>query len=276
MGQHIKPSSPATFGRTPPQRTRARGAPHTKKDDGRPGPTRAWCDEVFGKPEAIDVAKQGTTTTRHPVMMERAKRIIYAWGGYERTALLLLEHLWRMKHVTRWKSQPFNLADLGGPRAVPDILVELPDRGMHVIQVRAKRFLTEEVQHKYAIEREFLEARGFHYHVWTNHDVLSSRTSHTVAELDRGRMFRAPQQTIEDIGQASRSATQLGDLVDQFGWDDTLSAAALLAFHLDITEPLHDQSPILRNPSPFHYRHLFESRDAAQAWWEALDDAVPI
>lgn len=255
------------------QSTSAAAAPG--RVPGSTGPTSAWREQVFGSREAIDVAKQGTTTTRYPVLMERSKRIIYAWGGHERTALLLLEHLWRLGHVARWKSQPFNLADIGGPRAVPDILVELPDESLHVIQVRAKRFLTEEVQHKYAIEREFLEARGFRYHVWTNHDVLSSKTSHTVAELDRGRMFRAPLQTIEAIGQAAISAVQLGDLINQFGWDDTLSAAALLAFHIEITEPLHEQTPILRNPSHFHYRHLFESRDAAEAWWEALDDTVP-
>lgn len=239
------------------------------------GPSKAWREEVFHTSERIDVDKLGTTSTRHPVFMEREKRIVYA-SGHERTALLLFEHLWRERLVSRWKSQPFDLDELGGPAAVPDALVELDDGELHVIQVRAKRFLTPEVQNKYDLEREFLEPRGYHYHVWTNHDVLSSNTSHTVAQLDRGRMFRAPAHTIEAIRQAALNATQLGVLLDRFGWDDALSAAALLAFYIDITEPVHENSAILRNHSPARYRHLFKSRDAAHAWWNALDDASQV
>jgi hypothetical protein len=238
-------------------------------------PSKAWREEVFRSAERIDVDKRGTTSTRHPVFMEREKRIVYA-SGHERTALLLFEHLWRERLVARWKSQPFDLQELDGPAAVPDVLVELDDGELHVIQVRSKQFLTSEVQHKYDLEREFLEPRGYHYHVWTNHDVLSSKTSHTVAQLDHGRMFRAPADTIEAIRQAALNATQLGALLDQFGWDDALSAAALLAFHIDITEPIHENSPILRNHSPARYRHLFKGRDAAQAWWNALDDALQV
>jgi len=234
------------------------------------GPTAAWRQDVFRRPECIDVEKCGTTTTRYPVFMERKKRLVIAWGGHMRVAMLLLEHLWREQLVTRWKSLPFDIAELGGPKGVPDLLVELDSGELHVIQVRAKRFLTEEAQQKYQREREFLEPLGFRFHVWTNKDVLSSRTSHTVAELDRGRMFPAPAVTLEAIRQAALSAKCLGELFDQFGWDDVLSAAALLSFHFDITEPIHENTPILRLHSASHYRHLFETRDAAQAWWDAL------
>jgi hypothetical protein len=237
------------------------------------GISAARREEIFTSPERIDVAKRGTTSTRYPVFVERQMRIVHAWGGYERVALQMLEHLWRVKLVTRWKSQPFDLAELGGPRAVPDVLVELACGSLHVIQVRAKRFLTREIEHRYEIEREFLEPLGFRYHVWTNHDVLSSKTSHTVAELDRGRMFPAPLTKIEEIRKASLSATLVGELLDQFGWDDVLSAAACLAFQIDITEPIHEDTPILRNHSPARYRHLFEPRNAAHEWWSALDTA---
>ncbi len=196
----------------------------------KPGPSKARRQEIFDSPERIDVAKRGTTSTRFPVVMEREKRIVYAWGGYERAALLLVEHLWREKLVSRWKSQPFNLAEFDGPNAVPDLLVELASGELHVIQVRAKRFLTPEVQHKYDVEREFLEPLGFRCHVWTNHDVLAPKTSHTVAELDRGRMFPAPATTIREIAQAAKSAPVLGDLLKKYPWDDVISAASHLAF----------------------------------------------
>jgi hypothetical protein len=206
--------------------------------------------------------------------MERSNQIVHANGGYERVALHLLEHLWREKLVTRWKSQPFNLQELGGPNAVPDVLVEIGDGQLHVIQVRAWRFLTEEVKEKYERERQYLLPLGFHYHVWTNRDVVGSKTSHTVAELDRGRMYPAPAQTIQAIREAAKTATRLGELDARFGWDDTLSAAALLAFHFDITEPLHENTQILRDHSPERYLHLFAARNAAEEWWQALDTSV--
>lgn len=239
----------------------------------RRAPTAAWREEVFSSPERVDVAKRGTQTTRHPVFMERSNRIVVAWGGHERVALHLLEHLWREKLVTRWKSQPFDLTELGGPEGLPDVLAELANGDLHVIQVKAARFLTPEVEQKYAVEREFLEPLGFGYHVWTNRDVLSSKTSHTVAELDRGRMFPASAETIEAIRDAARSATRLGELEDQFGWDDVLSAAAHLAFHIDITEFVNEHSTILRNHSAERYLHLFKARNASEEWWQALDSA---
>lgn len=235
------------------------------------GPTAAWREDVFSKPECFDVESCGTTTTRYPVFMERKKRLVYAWGGYERVAMLLLEHLWREQLVARWKSQPFDIAHLGGRKGIPDFLVELDCGELHVIQVRAKRFLTEEVQQKYRLECEFLEPLGFRYNVWTNKDVLSSKTSHTVAELDRGRMFPAPAATLEAIRQAALSATRLGELFDRFGWDDVMSAAAHLCFHIDITEPIHEHTAISRPHSAARYRRLFEAGDVAQAWWEALN-----
>jgi hypothetical protein len=234
-------------------------------------PSKAWREEIFSSSPRIDVDKRGTQTTRHPVFMERTNRMIYAWGGYERIALHLLEHLWREKLVRRWKSQPFNFAELGGFDAVPDILVELFNGDLHVIEVRAWRFLTDDMKAKYGRGRDFLQPLGFKHHVWTNHDVLSSKTSHTVAELDRGRMFPAPAETIEAIREAAKAATRLAELDEQFGWDDTLSAAAQLAFHFDITEPLYENTQILRNHSPERYLHLFAARNAAEEWWQALD-----
>lgn len=233
-------------------------------------PSEAVLNDIFGSGERIDVAKRGTQTTRRPIHVAGSARVVYACGGHEATCLNLLEHLRLLGVVKRWKAQPFNLLELGGPDAVPDVLVQLSWGDAGVIQVKAKRFLTLEVQEKYTREREFLQPLGFGFHIWTNHDVLSSDTSHTVAELARGRLYPAARERIEEIRAAAQHAEQLGTLLDQFGWDDTLSAAAHLAFHFDITQPIHEQTKLLRGHSPTRYVHLFTGRPAASSWWESL------
>lgn len=239
----------------------------------KPRPSEAFLNDIFATGERIDVGKRGTQTTRRPIHVAGSSRVVYACGGHEATCLNLLEYLRLLGVVKRWKSQPFNLLELGGPDAVPDVLAQLPSGAAEVIQVRAWRFLTPEVQEKYAREREFLQPLGFGFHIWTNHDVLSSDTSHTVAELARGRLYPAARERIEEIRAAAEHAEHLGTLLDQFGWDDALSAAAHLAFHFDITQPIHEHTQLLRGHSATRYVHLFAGRHAPSGWWESLAPA---
>jgi hypothetical protein len=238
---------------------------------GSAGPTEAWRRDIFNSPERIDVEKHGKSTTRYPVSVAWSGRIVHA-SGHERIALLLLEHLWAEGLVKRWKSQPLNLQEIGGPCAVPDILVELRSRELHVIEVKAQRFLTTEVQAGFDLQRAFLQGKGFGFHVWTNANVLSSETSHTVSELERGRNYPAEREVVDEIKTAASGCAKLGELTERFGWDDTLSAAAQLAFHFDITKPIHEETHLLRNHSAAYYDHLFARRDAPRSWWDSLPD----
>jgi len=233
-------------------------------------PSEAWRNEVFSSPERINVLKNGKSTTRHPVAVGWSGQITYANGGHERIAQLILEQLWAEGLVRRWKAQPFNLKEIGGPDAVPDLLAELESRALHVIQVKAKRFLTEEVTARFDLQRAFLEPKGFTFHIWTNADILSSQTSHTVNELERGRRYPASPEMIATIKAAAEKACTVGDLLAQFGWDDVLSAAAQLAFHFNITQPIHESTPLLRHHSSSHYAHLFTRGSATANWWETL------
>jgi hypothetical protein len=232
--------------------------------------SRAWRDQVFESSERIDVEKTAKSTTRHPVSVSWRSGYTYANGGHERTAALILDQLWYEGYVRRWKAQPVNFQEFGGPDAVPDFLAELSDDSLHFIQVKAKRFLSEEVEAAFALQRSFLESAGFGLHVWTNQDVLSSATSHTVNELERGRRYPAGQDVVEQIRLSAANCSTVGELLRDYGWDDTLSAAAQLAFHIDFTSPIHEHTPILRDRPPSHYGRLFARRNASREWWDTL------
>ena len=233
-------------------------------------PSEAWRQEVFNSKPRRDIQKQGKSTTRNPVIVEWAGKVEYVNGGHERIAALLLEQLWIDGYVRRWKPQPFDLHELGGPNVVPDFLAELDDRTLHVIEVKAKRFVNAEVEARFEISEKFLEPLGIFFHLWTNADKLGSATSHTVAELERGRRFAASPEVIAEIGEKAAACQLIGQLLNSYSWDDVLSAAAYRAFHIDITKPIHENTPLLRNHSGTYYSYLFARRNAPASWWDTL------
>jgi hypothetical protein len=213
-------------------------------------PSRAWRDSIFTD-----------------------RGVQFGEGGHEATGLMLLRHLQLFGVVKRFKSQPFSLDELKGPKdRIPDILVELGSGSpaLHVVQVKSKRFISEEVQQRFDVERAFLENKGFGYHIWTDRDRLSRHTSHTVRMLDRGFRHRVSSEVADRIHSAAQDAKTLEPLLLEFGWDDTISAAALGAFHINSLEKIHENSPIYLHFPSHLYADLFTRRNDVADWWEGL------
>ncbi|NCT98310.1 MAG: hypothetical protein GXD23_13150 [Comamonadaceae bacterium] len=237
-------------------------------------PSPGWRNEIFDSPPRIDVEKVGKATTGSEVPMGwRLGELAYANGGYERTAMLLLESLWAIDVVKRWKSQPLDLTEIGGPRTVPDLLIELRSGSLHVVECKAKRFLTEEVKAAFELDEEFLKERGIAHHVWTNRDVLTADLSYLVSELLRGRISPAPKALQLEIAQAAATAECIGELAERFGWDDTISTAAHGHFHFNLLESLDEQTRISLHPAKDYESRLFARRHADASWWGKLRPA---
>ena len=233
-------------------------------------PSEAWRQEIFSSPPRIDIQKNGKSTTRHPVSVGWTGQDTYVSGGHERVAALLMEALWAVGYVRRWKPQPLNLMEIDGPDITPDFLCELHDRTLHVIEVKAKRFVSPEIDEKFMLEKALLNPKAINFLLWTNADALSSATSHTVSELERCRRYSSPPEIVNEIRLKAGSLQTLGQLLEQYSWDDVLSAAAQQAFHFDFTKQIHEKTPLLRNYSHSRYDYLFARRDAAASWWDSL------
>lgn len=233
-------------------------------------PSSAWVDEVFKSPPRRNVWAESKSTTRVPV--KYPSTTMYGEGGNEATALYLLQHLQRNGLALRVKAQPFFLHELGGPqKRVPDILVELDfDPPLHIIQCKSTRFITAEVQQKFDEEKEFLEQRGFKFHCWTDRDKLSPLTSQSVRLLDRGLLLPITHARLSEIERAAAQATLLGELIEMFGWDDCLAAASNAVFYINVTEKIHEQTPLLPNFPRQKYELLFEHRPVPGGFWNSL------
>lgn len=233
--------------------------------------SRAWIESVFNSPPRRDIDKESKSTTRFPVFIGDGIPEMYGEGRNEFVALLSIRHLQSLGIVHRFKAQPFALEEIGGPkRRVPDILVELHDLSLHVVQVKAKRFLTPEVEAAFREEKQILEPLGFSYHVWTDRDKTGRPISQSAQLLDRGFRHPAPLETFEAIRQRAIKASRLGDLLLEFGWDNSMAAAAHQAFHIDLTENIHEDSPISVH-RPTHYEsYFFGRRNIPHGWWDSL------
>ena len=197
---------------------------------------------------------------------------MWAEGGNEATALLLLKHLHQHGLVRRFKAQAFYLDEVGGPRGrVPDVLAEINSRPpLHVIQCKAKRFVSPEVQEKYDEEQAFLEPRGFKFHSWTDRDKLSNPTSQSVRLLDRGFQNPLTHERLAAIERSAAEASVLGELIVLYGWDDAIAAAAQGVFFLDLTEKIHEQAPVLKCFPREKYELLFANRSVPGGFWDSL------
>ena len=233
-------------------------------------PTRAWLSEIFNSPPRRDIEHDSKSTTREPVNFPDT--VMYGEGGHEGTALHLCNHFLRNGLALRVKSQALSLDEIGGPKGrVPDILVELDiDPPLHIIQCKSKRFITPEVQQKFDEEKAFLEPRGFKFHCWTDRDKLSRPTSQSIRFLARGLLLPITHSRLSEIESAASRASQLGELTDQFGWDEAIAAAANGAFYFNITEKIHEQTPLLSRFPRQNYELFFKQRSVRHGFWNAL------
>jgi hypothetical protein len=202
---------------------------------------------------------------------------MYGEGANEHTALLMLEYFWRLGIVRRFKPQPFVLSEVGGPeKRVPDLLVEMAgtEHSLYVIQVKAKRFVSVEVQEKFDQERTLLEPLGFIYLLWTDRDALASPTSHTVRQIDAGYRFKPSTSVMDAIAYKEKTGIRvLSELLDEFGWDDVISAIAQLKIFVNVTKEVNEKTNLLPSFPDHEYRSLFARGNAYAGWFESLRSA---
>lgn len=232
-------------------------------------PSDSWRESIFESPPRLEASR---STTRMPVPISWSRTTLMVSGAHERATCLLVDHLWAIGLISRWKPQPLCLSEIGGPACIPDVLIELrkPPRMLHFIQTKAKRFVTREVQEEFDRQRAFCVSKEFGLHVWTNHDVLNPKMTHTLNHLERGSRNYPEPDVIDAIREKAATVSKLGELLHEFGWDDVLAAASQGAFFFDVTQRLTEATSISRTATPEAYEHLFLGQGSATTWWDSI------
>lgn len=233
----------------------------------------AWFDELFARPAARNVFESKATTIV-PLKSEWCNTIQYCEGEHEHHAGLLLEFLWRYGLIRRYKFQPVDLRDLGGAEGYPDILLETRTKYRYLVAVKAHRYVSAEVQAQFDAQQEVAAASGMGFLCWTDKNVLRRTLSGNVLSLDKGYRFPCGFHLRREIELAAKAEKTLGSLLEAFGWDDTLSAAAWSAFYVDITKDINHETPLIAH-SWEKYSNLFVDWNADRSWWGSLRPYTP-
>jgi hypothetical protein len=238
-------------------------------------PTPGWVNEVFSSPPRRDVDGRSRPTQRFvvPTFLADAPNV-FAEGGNELTAVLMLLHLQRCGFVRRFKVQPFELSEIGGPkRAVPDLFVELASGQVHVVEVKSARYLTRAVEQTLEERREALESAGLDLVLWTDQTALHRPTWHSTRHLARGLALPASDDVEIEIRRLlANGPLNFGELERSLrcGWDRLTAAAARCQFHLSLLETIDEHALVTREFSKQQYANLFAQGDAVSDWWTSL------
>lgn len=235
-------------------------------------PSMAWRREVFESEPVRDVKRITKSTSVVPTNVKSLKRIAYGEGGIEGSALKLIEFLHINGYVSRVKEQAFYMHEIGGPKDhVPDVLVELAaDKSLHIIQCKAKRFMTPEVMGNFQVEKDFVLAKGFKFHIWDDRTILTNDMSNSVRVFERGLGLPISNELLEQIETFSKGAPTFESLLKKYGMDNCQAALARGAFFLNLMKKIDEKSTVTNHFSSSYYQHLFEDRTVPTRWWDTL------
>jgi len=204
---------------------------------------------------------------------------IWAEGGNELTAVLLLMHLQSLGVVRRFKFQPFNFYDLDEAlEGVPDILVEMSNGRFYVVEVKARRYITAEVNEKLNQIDESLKSLGIDYLLWTDKDKygrtnkLNQNVWRNVRTIHRGWLIGISRELVQCIFEKVKSEPiTFSDLFGEFGWDLCIAAWARGAFHLKIQKEFDEKKILSPRYSSLDTAFFFSKNAIVGSWWGSLE-----
>lgn len=242
-----------------------------------------WRELVFRSVPAREVMGRSRPTMRFRVVSDVDGLTRIAEGGNEYTAWLLLTHLTRLGLVTRFKFQPFNLADYGGTKGFPDLLVELQDGELVVVEVKSSKYVTAEFLETYREHEVLLERMGLPSVLWADakahsaQPVLSRSTRNNLSELDRCKGVHLDHPLLDQMRRSTAAGPiSLAALLDESEahWDQAMSALAANHLSTNIEEPIHETSNIYAPASSHSYKHYFSQRTDSESWWRHLQNCI--
>lgn len=210
--------------------------------------------------------------------VEHGNVLTHQEGGNEHTAWLLLSHLVRVGLVRRFKFQPFNLADYGGSKGFPDLLVELASAALVVVEVKSAKYVTAEFLADLEERDALLQSMGLACLLWSDRNVAHARTAlrihirNNLLDIDRCKDIAIERRFVESLRTATTRPITLASLLDVTGaeWDQLMSAIAANHISINLEEKLHEASIVYPPATPRTYEHFFSQGPGSQGWWRSL------
>ena len=239
-----------------------------------------WLNHVFDTPPVRGVYGRSRPTQRHGPTINGIQ--LWAEGGYELVMAYILEYFQRIGVLRRFKLQPFqwpseddqSAAARRGPLPVPDALGQFADDGSGlVLQVKAHRYLTPDVQATFDRQRDQAIAAGLRFALWTNKRPLSSQMMQLFYQIRRGKNcvhIEDERRRMVEFIRTRREST-CAAIVRQ-GFDPALIPAAV--YRGEVFVPLKEKlnASTIVSPSPVvnGREFLLGAGFDSKSWWNGL------
>ena len=205
--------------------------------------------------------------------------LIHQEGGNEHTAWLLLSHLVRVGLVRRFKFQPFNLADFGGKKGFPDLLVELASSELVVVEVKSSKYVTADYLTSFKERDALITAMGMSCRLWSDRKAVNATTAlsihirNNLLDINRCKDIPLEPELLESLRRITMTnPITLAALFDATGahWEQLMSAIAANHISINFQEKLHEASIVKPPATARTYEHFFSSGPGTQGWWRSL------
>ena len=221
--------------------------------------------------------------TQRFVYRSKSGHLVFCEGGNEATAALLLEHLTRRGIVRRYKLQPFSLSEIDpSNKGIPDLIVELADRRIIVVEVKARRYLTSDVQDQCEVNKTLLASMGLQYKLWLDKDPLRMADKlNSIVWSNVRFLHRGNGQPFDEVkagwitNQVQKGVCTLGDLMSsgELDWDSLMAAVARGIIHLNPNEVFDERATLYTTYPARWWQHLFGDGPVLATWWDSLPNS---
>jgi hypothetical protein len=195
-------------------------------------------------------------------------------GGFESTTRTLLTLMENAGIVRRFKPQPFKLTEIEhGLRAIPDFIFEMDDGKQFVVEVKTKRFMTEDVLRKCRAVERVINASGMKYLLWTDAWPLNRDLWHILRHIRRAGMSAVPRNEIDRLVQVvGENGKTVAELRTSGYFSITIHAAAWEArVGFDILSPWSDSTVVSREMAKFQFFRTLTTAVDSHSVWNSLD-----
>lgn len=236
-----------------------------------------WRNQMFSEPPARKIKSRTRWTHRHASWIETFSRLAYVESRNELIGLLALEYLYRLKHVSRFKEQPFTtVCETFGDEYTPDLSAELLSEKLYVIEVKTARFISRVQEKAFENYRERFAEHGIDFLVWTDADPLVKPLRHNLLRFRRAStLYIEHDEVARLVHQLSNGPMPLWALYNlDLDLDLVCYAAWQGKAYIPLLKDIHQQTLVSNHPTEDLAAGLLGTTPDMHAWWNSLEAAA--
>jgi hypothetical protein len=239
--------------------------------------SEAWVEHVYSTPPYRRVKGRTRWTFRHGPFVPELDRFAYVESGHEFIALLALRHLFHRGAIRRFKEQPYAFRnELHGFDHVPDFAVERREGLPCLIEVKAKRYLTRQLERDLERIGEKLAKHNLTYLVWTDKAPLSRWVRKNLLWMHKASVEAIPNaEKLELLTKLRSRGTLYMEEITDLGFDlfGILSLCWSGLAHFQMSEDIGARTRFSALGSDAFEQLLFNSKPNVSEWWASLEVA---